>query len=847
MANELKHKDVGTVLTEAEYDHIEAHQFDSQATGDIAYASSADQISRLAIGSTGAILTVTGGVPVWDTTWTPTGSLIPTTDDTYDLGASGAAWKDLFLEGDITLTDAGGITTSAGALTITSAAAATWSSSAGALTLTSAAAATWSTAAGALTIDGDDGITLQTTGSGNVTVSEILDITDSTDASDATGDTGALRTEGGASIAKKLYVGTDADVDGTANLDNTDIDGTLVVDGTNISLDSTTTFNIDNSNTSNGITIGTATSGVPISIGHTTSETTINGNLTVSGTQTVVNTVTMNAANAVIFEGATADAYETTLTIVDPTADHAVYMPNQSGYLPVLAAASTTQVSSTPAELNLIDGGTARGTTSVASGDGILINDAGTMRMTNVDTVSTYFASHSVGGTNIVTTGTIGTGVWAATDVAVAHGGTGASTATGGFDALSPMTAEGDVLYGGSSGTVTKLAKGSDTQVLTLASGVPSWATPTTGDITGVTAGVGLSGGGSSGSVTLTLDLSELSTVTPADGDFFSTLDSDGANEQKTTTTALATLFAGTGLTASSSVIGVDAAQTGITSLLATDIKIGEDAQTIIDFETANEIHFDTNNAERARIDSAGQVFIGDTANSNSTVGLTINSGTNTDHILSFKFTGSGAGFEQPATGNMEIDTYGRIKAAHGGKGGLNIVGATGENDSGLAHSGIYLEGWTGIATDTTRTTSGYGAVRIGAKQTNGSNGLGAVASDGNLVSIDTDNTTRFIFDTEGSAHADVEWVAYAQHDDLALIADMESELLLREDEAQTSRRHTLENTGIIGKHSWHMEKGKPRAMVNMTRLSMLHHGALIQVAQRFEELENKLLALEAG
>jgi len=76
----------------------------------------------------------------------------------------------------------------------------------------------------------------------------------------------------------------DLDVDGTSNLDNTDIDGTLVVDGTNISLDSTSTLNIDNSNTTNGITIGTATSAVPISIGHTTSETTINDNLTVTGT-----------------------------------------------------------------------------------------------------------------------------------------------------------------------------------------------------------------------------------------------------------------------------------------------------------------------------------------------------------------------------------------------------------------------------------------------------------------------------------------------------------------------------------------------------------------------------------
>ena len=60
-----------------------------------------------------------------------------------------------------------------------------------------------------------------------LTVAGVVDITDSTDASDATGDTGALRTEGGASIAKKLYVGTDLDVDGTANLDVVDVDGLL--------------------------------------------------------------------------------------------------------------------------------------------------------------------------------------------------------------------------------------------------------------------------------------------------------------------------------------------------------------------------------------------------------------------------------------------------------------------------------------------------------------------------------------------------------------------------------------------------------------------------------------------
>jgi len=47
-------------------------------------------------------------------------------------------------------------------------------------------------------------------------------------------------------------------------------------------------------------------------------------------------------------------------------------------------------VNATDTELNLIDGGTARGTDALASGDGILINDGGVMKMTDVDTVQTF-------------------------------------------------------------------------------------------------------------------------------------------------------------------------------------------------------------------------------------------------------------------------------------------------------------------------------------------------------------------------------------------------------------------------------------------------------------------------
>ena len=89
-----------------------------------------------------------------------------------------------------------------------------------------------------------------------------------------------------------------------------------------------------------------------------------------------------------------------------------------------------TDITTTAAEINLIDGGTARGTTAVASGDGLLVNDGGTMAMTNVDTVSTYFASHSVGGGNIVTTGALDSGSITSGFGAIDNGTSGIRTAT---------------------------------------------------------------------------------------------------------------------------------------------------------------------------------------------------------------------------------------------------------------------------------------------------------------------------------------------------------------------------------------------------------------------------------
>ena len=64
---------------------------------------------------------------------------------------------------------------------------------------------------------------------------------------------------------------------------------------------------------------------------------TIAGDLTVSGTTTTVNQTTVNVQNAFIFEGATADAHETTFRIDEPTADRTASLQDKSGTIALLS------------------------------------------------------------------------------------------------------------------------------------------------------------------------------------------------------------------------------------------------------------------------------------------------------------------------------------------------------------------------------------------------------------------------------------------------------------------------------------------------------------------------------
>ncbi len=64
---------------------------------------------------------------------------------------------------------------------------------------------------------------------------------------------------------------------------------------------------------------------------------TIAGDLTVSGTTTTVNQTTVNVQNAFIFEGATADAHETTFRIDEPTADRIASLQDKTGTIALLS------------------------------------------------------------------------------------------------------------------------------------------------------------------------------------------------------------------------------------------------------------------------------------------------------------------------------------------------------------------------------------------------------------------------------------------------------------------------------------------------------------------------------
>ena len=220
--------------------------------------------------------------------------------------------------------------------------------------------------------------------------------------------------------------------------------------------------------------------------------------------------------------------------------------------------------------------------TSTASGQGITfaIADATTSAKGAASFSSDNFAVSS--GAVTIKNGGVDLAAEVTGTLPVANGGTGATSltdggvllgsGTGAVTATSVLT-NGQLLIGDgtSDPTVATLTAGTNVSVTNGAGSITIAATDTN---TVYTAGTLLD----LDSTTFNVDLSEAAEAAIADGDYVIFLDGGATGTAKKENIAdVATLFAGTGLTASSSVIGVDASQ-AITALTGGDLTIYEDA-----------------------------------------------------------------------------------------------------------------------------------------------------------------------------------------------------------------------------------------------------------------------------
>jgi len=215
--------------------------------------------------------------------------------------------------------------------------------------------------------------------------------------------------------------------------------------------------------------IETSVSGQTVTIGLVddptmTGNVTITGNLTVQGTTTTVDSTTVQIQNAFVFEGATDDGFETTLTTVDPTADRSISLPNASGTI-VLADTNDILTNKTIAfanntfsgQLAVANGGTGQSSLddvlagsnllTVTNGTGVLIG-AGSDLTIDFNEANANLAN--IGGSLDISTQVTGT-------LGVANGGTGANLSS---------IAQGTILVGGASNDITQVTLGTANKYL---------------------------------------------------------------------------------------------------------------------------------------------------------------------------------------------------------------------------------------------------------------------------------------------------------------------------------------------------------------------------------------------
>jgi len=197
------------------------------------------------------------------------------------------------------------------------------------------------------------------------------------------------------------------------------VTGAVDMNVSTFDIDATDDIDIDTTDTTGGIAIGTANSGVPVSIGHTTSEVTVNDNMTVTGNLTVSGTTTtVNSTNVTISD----PIFEIGESSSDDNLDRGIKFKwsdggAKTGFFGFDDSAGKFTFIPDATDTNNVFSGTA-GT--------IAANLEGTA--TQATTVMGAAQSNITSIPNLATIGTITTGIWNATAISTAKGGTGLSS-----------------------------------------------------------------------------------------------------------------------------------------------------------------------------------------------------------------------------------------------------------------------------------------------------------------------------------------------------------------------------------------------------------------------------------
>jgi len=251
--------------------------------------------------------------------------------------------------------------------------------------------------------------------------------------------------------------------------------------------------------TNSSITVGTTA----ISLGG--SSTTLAGLTSVTST-TFVGALSGNATSATTATTATTATNATNIAITDNTSSVSTWYPVLSSassgnnpattsstkisFVPSTGTLTTTYLTPTNA-LGVAYGGTGLNSTPT-NGQIDIGNGTGFTRSTITGTANQVTVTNGSGSITLslpssINVNTTGTASNVTGTVAIANGGTGQTTASAGFNALSPLTTAGDILYGGTSGAGTRLGIGTSGQVLTVVSGLPAWQNVSgTGTVTSV-------------------------------------------------------------------------------------------------------------------------------------------------------------------------------------------------------------------------------------------------------------------------------------------------------------------------------------------------------------------------